>query len=126
MKRPSDTDTPDATETSRQARHSKRIAGLKHAPKLSWAQINEIRRTYVFRSSTFGTSGLARKYDVSANTIHKIVCGKTWKVQRDDGNVLPPLQHRITGSAFSNALAKLGNSREALEAQYSKITPSRR
>lgn len=98
------------------ARSNKRTAGLKHEPKLNWDQVNQIRRTYAFRSSTHGTTALATHFGVSANTIHKIVRGKMWKVHTGDGNVVPPLQHKVTARAFSAALVRQDNDMRLLAA----------
>jgi len=64
---------------------------LIHEPKLTWQQVNAIRRDYRWHSSTAGGSALAKRYRVSANTINKIVRGKIWRVTNGDGNVAPPL-----------------------------------
>ena len=103
------------------AQHKRRIAGLIHEPKLTWDQVNEIRRTYVVQSRTRGLKALAEKYGVSANNIHKIVRGKTWKVAEGDGNVPPPLTDRKTPQQISKAYAAMGKSLNALHAKLMRL-----
>lgn len=115
MEYPSGTEEPRAAHAHKSARHAIRVAGLKHEPKLNWQQVNDIRRTYVFRSSTHGTPGLAKKYGVSANTIHEIVRGKKWKPTEGDGNVAPPLKDRPSMKDFQRALGRSDALRRDLE-----------
>lgn len=89
-----------------QTKHQRRNAGLIHEPKLNWDQVNEIRRTYVMRSRTHGLKALAERYGVSANNIHKIVYGKTWKVLEGDDNTPPPMANKITPQKFNSALTR--------------------
>ncbi|AUQ57413.1 hypothetical protein PhaeoP30_00470 [Phaeobacter inhibens] len=102
-------------------KHQRQIAGLIHEPKLTWDQVNEIRRIYVLQSRTRGLKALAEQYGVSVNNIHKIVRGKTWKLTEGDGNVPPPLADRITAQAFTKALGQYGKSIAALRAEYDRL-----
>lgn len=102
-------------------KHERRIAGLIHRPKLTWDQVNEIRRDYVMRSRTHGLKALAEKYGVSVNNIHKILEGKTWKVQDGDGNVPPPLADRRTSQQASKAYGAMGNSLNELRAELLRL-----
>lgn len=108
-------------DDARPNKHERQIAGLIHEPKLTWDQINEIRRSYVLQSRTCGLKALAEQYGVSVQNIHKIVRGKTWKVTEGDGNVPPPLSDRITARAFSKALGQYGNSMAALRAELNRL-----
>jgi hypothetical protein len=104
-----------------QTKHQRRIAGLIHEPKLTWDQVNEIRRTYVVRSRTHGLKALAERYAVTINTIHKIVHGKTWKTIEGDGNVSPPLAGRKTPQQVAKAYAQHGQSIEALRRELARL-----
>ena len=107
-------------DDARTTKHQRRISGLIHEPKLTWDQVNEIRRTYVLQSRTRGLKALAEQYGVSVNNIHKIVRGKTWKVTEGDGNV-PPLADRITAQAFTKALGQYGKSTASLRAELLRL-----
>ena len=68
-----------------------RTRGLKKQRKLSWDEVNEIRRSYVRFSKDANKNALAERFGVSATTIDNILRGKKWRVTKGDGNVLPPL-----------------------------------
>lgn len=67
---------------------------LKHEPKLTWKEVNAIRQSYRWHSRKAGGAALARKYRVSANTIHKIIHGKIWRIKAGDGNQPLPKLNR--------------------------------
>ena len=46
--------------------------------KLTQAQVDEIRASYVYGSKDFGTIALSKKYGVVHQTIHNVVTGKYW------------------------------------------------
>jgi hypothetical protein len=100
---------------------NRRIKGLIHEPKLTWSEVNEIRRQYVHQSRTQGLKALAAQYSVSVNNIHKIVRGKTWRVTEGDGNVAPPLADKVTAQAFAKALGQYGQSMAALRAELNRL-----
>lgn len=108
----------------RQSERNRRIAGLIHEPKLTWDQVNEIRRIYVLQSRTHGLKTLAEQYGVSVNNIHKIVRGKTWKVTEGDGNVAPPLADKVTAQEFTKALGQYGQSMAALRTELLRLAQS--
>lgn len=95
--------------------------GLIHNPKLTWDQVNEIRRTYVIQSRTRGLKAMAEQYGVSTNNIHKIVHGKTWRVTKGDGNIPPPLAEQKTPQQISKAFAQLGGSFDSLRSELRKL-----
>lgn len=70
--------------------HARQIKHLKHERKLTIDQVNNIRREYVYQSSTHGMPALARKYGVAVNTIHKVVRGNTWKTDTRFGHAPLP------------------------------------
>lgn len=105
----------------KQNKHRRRIAGLIHEPKLTWDQVNEIRRAYVLQSRTRGLKALAEQYSVSVNNIHKIVRGKTWRVTEGDGNVPPPLADKVTSQQFSKAMGMLGRSMDHLREELHRL-----
>lgn len=84
--------------------HKRRIKNLKHEPKLTICEVNDIRRSYVYQSPTHGIPALAEKYNVATNTIHKIIKGKTWKVSNGDGNVPLPEGGNKNWKAFDQQL----------------------
>lgn len=84
--------------------HKRRIKNLKYDPKLTMAEVNDIRRTYIYQSRTYGIPALAEKYNVATNTIHKIIKGKTWKVCDGDGNVPLPEGGNKDWKAFDRQL----------------------
>lgn len=47
--------------------------------KLTWNEVNEIRRTYIQGSSVFGGNALSRKFGVTPRVILLIVKGELWK-----------------------------------------------
>ncbi|AUR10508.1 hypothetical protein PhaeoP48_00495 [Phaeobacter inhibens] len=104
-----------------QTKHERRIAGLVHEPKLTWDQVNEIRRKYKIHSRTRGLKSLAEEYGVSTNNIHKIVRGKTWKIIEGDENVHPPLTDQKTPQQFSKAFARLGGNLENLRNELRRL-----
>ena len=101
--------------------HQQRIKGLIHEPKLTWDQVNEIRRCYVMHSRTHGLKALAARYGVAINNIHKIVRGKTWKTTAGDGNVPPPLIDRTISQQITKAFAQRGKKMDAWYRQLSKL-----
>jgi uncharacterized protein YjcR len=103
------------------ARLNRKVGGLIHEPKLSWPEVNEIRRAYRHKCRTHGLKALAEQYGVSINCIHKIVRGKTWKVTEGDGNIAPPLADKVTAQAFTKALGQYGQSMEVLRAELSQL-----
>jgi len=105
----------------RMTKHERRIAGLIHRPKLTWDQVNEIRRKYVPHSQTCGLKALADQYGVSINNIHKILRGQTWKVSEGDGNVRPPLAELRTPQQISKAFARLGSSFDNLRSELRRL-----
>ena len=88
--------------------------GLLHEPKLTWDQVNEIRRRYVPHSRTFGLKSLSEEYGVSINNIHKIVRGQTWRVSKGDENVPPPFVELRTSQQISKAFSRLAESCDGL------------
>ena len=106
---------------SDQAQHQQRIAGLIHDPKLTWGQVNEIRRTYVIRSRTHGLKALAEQYGVSVNNIHKILRGQTWKTIEGDGNTLAPLANRKTPQQMTKAYVQHGQNMDALRLELDRL-----
>ena len=70
------------------------LQNLKHEPKLTWEQVNTIRSDYRWHSSAMGCAALAKRYGVSANTVHKIVHGLTWRVRPGDGNTPLPIANK--------------------------------
>lgn len=104
-----------------QTKHERRIAGLVHEPKLTWDQVNEIRRKYKIHSRTCGLKPLAEEYGVSTNNIHKIVRGKTWKTIEGDGNVSPPLIDQKTSREISKAFARLEGSFDNLRNELRRL-----
>lgn len=99
----------------------RRIAGLIHEPKLSWPEVNEIRRAYKHQSRTHGLKALAEQFGVSKNNISKIVHGKTWRVSEGDGNVPPPLANRKTPQQITKAYARYGRSMDALRNELRRL-----
>ena len=88
---------------------------LKHEPKLTWAQVNAVRRDYRWHSRQAGGAALAKKYGVSANTIHKIIHGKVWRVRSGDGNVPLPRLNRPNWKALLQVEERTGNLFDAIE-----------
>lgn len=108
-------------DNPRLTKHQRRITGLIHKPKLTWDQVNEIRRSYVRQSRTRGLKSLAERYGVSVNNIHKIVRGKTWKTIEGDGNVSPPVAGRKTQQEITKAYAQQGQSIKALRRELARL-----
>ena len=105
----------------RNSKRSRRISGLIHEPKLTWDQVNEIRRLYVSQSRTHGLKAMAEQYGVSMNNVHKIVRGKTWRVQEGDGNVPPPLADKVTAQAFAKSQGQYGERLIALRVELNRM-----
>ena len=103
------------------ARLNRKVGGLIHEPKLSWSEVNEIRRAYRHQSRTHGLEALAEQFGVSANNIHKIVHGKTWRVSEGDGNVPPPLADKKTPQQITEAFARYCQSMEALHNELLRL-----
>lgn len=57
---------------------------MNPSAKLTWKQVDEIRKTYIKGSKKFGTTALAKKYGVSNVMISKIVRNKSWNKERYD------------------------------------------
>jgi hypothetical protein len=108
-------------ESESMTKHERRIAGLIHKPKLTWDQVNEIRRKYVPHSRTYGLKALADEFGVSMNNIHKILRGQTWKVSEGDGNVRPPLAELRTPQQITKAFARLGGSFDSLRSELRRL-----
>jgi len=49
------------------------------ASKLTWKKVRQIRKLYKYRSKTMHSYRLAKRFHVSAVTIHKIVTNQMWK-----------------------------------------------
>jgi len=111
-------------ESESMAKHERRIAGLIHKPKLTWVQVNEIRRKYVPHSRTCGLKALADEFGVSMNNIHKILRGQTWKVSEGDKNVHPPLAGVKTPQQISKTFARLGGSFDNLRSELRRLQRS--
>lgn len=50
-----------------------------HSHKLTWEDVNFIRRNYSYNNKIYSLNKLAQKFNVSKNTILKIIKEKTWK-----------------------------------------------
>lgn len=109
-------------EDDEMEKHQRRVAGLINEPKLTWDQVNDIRRTYVLQSRTYGLKSLAAQYGVSANNIHKIVRGKTWRVSEGDGNIPAPLAGRVTTQKFWKAFGKYHLRLERLRPKLDRLS----
>ncbi len=95
-----------------------RTENLIHEPKLTWEQVNAIRRNYRWHSSTHGCKSLAERYGVSTNTVHKIVRGKTWKPRPGGDDVQPPKlkpNHTRLFSSFAASTESLRTQLAALQ-----------
>jgi uncharacterized protein YjcR len=108
--------------SNRTAEHRGRVSGLIHKPKLDWDQVDEIRRTYVYGSTTHGTKALALKFRVSSNTIHKIVRGKTWKTSPGDQHIAPPRLCNITPQKILQALVEAENNISRLRSKLGSFS----
>lgn len=102
-------------------RLNRKVGRLIHDPKLSWPEVNEIRRVYQHQSRTHGLKALAEQFGVSKNNIHKIVHGMTWRVTEGDGNVPPPLANRKTPQQITKAYARYGRSMDALRNELRRL-----
>lgn len=80
-------------------RYSK-TTSLRHEPKLTWEKVNAIRGQYRWHSRKTGGAALAKQYGVSANTIHKIIHGRIWRIKPGDGNAPLPKLNRPNWKAL--------------------------
>ena len=60
-------------------KHKRNTRGLNYDPKLTWADVREIRSTYVYGSRKANLRVLAERYGVSLNTLHKVVTNASWR-----------------------------------------------
>ncbi len=71
------------------------MGGHSGRPRLTTAQVIEIRTTYEPSTTTLAT--VAATYGVHPHCVHAIVTGRTWAWLNDDGTGTPPpgfLRHR--------------------------------
>lgn len=59
----------------------KMVGEQHHNAKLTWEDVDYIRKNYIHRDKQFGIAALARKFNLSPKTVRSVVMHETWRKQ---------------------------------------------
>jgi len=98
-------------------KQKRNTSGLIHKPKLTWEAVRVIRSEYLIGSRRHNLRTLAQRYEVSKNTIHKVVTNQTWKCPEYAKRVEHhPIQAKRNLRLWYRELSRIESARVQLEA----------